>query len=364
MRLISWCATQQLDDAELPQGALGSPRIDGRDGGPASTSAALSKGPWGGGKGDSALLLRASVLAVAGSGNGRVAVTAPSRLSANMISRCVTVFKTNPGAMLAPTLKVFGGCLSIEISAAPWPEALAITPIARKRSVGISAAPTNVARGAPSRRASSTAVPATTDTGARASATEVALPVASTARVQYPTHNNADPSKTAAIKRRLDSVSKFDMTPASSAQASRYCKRDRGWFVRGFTLIELMVVLVIIGVLAALIVPNVLDRADDARVSAARVDVNNLMQALKLYRLDNQRYPTAEQGLRALVQRPDKSPVPTNWKAYIDKLPNDPWGQPYVYLNPGVKADIDVMSYGADGKSGGEGKDADIGSWQ
>jgi len=134
--------------------------------------------------------------------------------------------------------------------------------------------------------------------------------------------------------------------------------------VRGFTLIELMVVLVIIGVLAALVVPNVLDRADDARVAAARVDVNNLMQALKLYRLDNQRYPTADQGLRALAQRPDKTPVPTSWKAYIDKLPNDPWGQPYIYLNPGIKGEIDVMSYGADGQPGGEGKNADIGSWQ
>jgi general secretion pathway protein G len=154
------------------------------------------------------------------------------------------------------------------------------------------------------------------------------------------------------------------MTHTSSTRDCRLCKRGRGLLTRGFTLIELMVVLVIIGVLAALVVPNVLDRADDARVSAARVDVNNLMQALKLYRLDNQRYPSAEQGLAALVQRPDKPPVPTNWKAYIDKLPNDPWGQPYVYLNPGLKGEIDVMSHGADGQPGGEGKNADIGSWQ
>ncbi|WP_295855854.1 type II secretion system major pseudopilin GspG [uncultured Xylophilus sp.] len=133
---------------------------------------------------------------------------------------------------------------------------------------------------------------------------------------------------------------------------------------RGFTLIELMVVLVIIGVLAALIVPNVLDRADDARVTAARTDVNNVMQALKLYRLDNQRYPTAEQGLQALVVRPTTPPAPGNWKPYLEKLPNDPWGRPYQYLNPGVKAEIDVMSFGADGQSGGEGKNADIGSWQ
>ena len=132
----------------------------------------------------------------------------------------------------------------------------------------------------------------------------------------------------------------------------------------GFTLIELMVVLVIIGVLAALIVPNVLDRTDDARATAARTDVHNIMQALKLYKLDNQRFPTAEQGLQALVARPSVAPAPMNWKPYLEKLPNDPWGQPYQYLNPGVRAEVDVMSFGADGKSGGEGKNADVGSWQ
>ena len=126
-----------------------------------------------------------------------------------------------------------------------------------------------------------------------------------------------------------------------------------------------MVVLVIIGVLAALIVPNVLDRADDARVTAARTDVNNLMQALKLYRLDNQRYPSAEQGLRgAGCASPPAAPIPPNWKPYLDKLPNDPWGRPYQYVNPGVKGEIDVFSFGADGQPGGEGKDADVGSWQ
>jgi general secretion pathway protein G len=133
---------------------------------------------------------------------------------------------------------------------------------------------------------------------------------------------------------------------------------------RGFTLIELMVVLLIIGVLAALIVPNVLDRADDARVTAAKTDVANLMQALKLYRLDNQRYPSAEQGLQALLVKPATPPVPSNWKNYLDKLPQDPWGQPYMYLNPGIKGEVDVMSYGADGQAGGEGRNADIGSWQ
>jgi general secretion pathway protein G len=132
----------------------------------------------------------------------------------------------------------------------------------------------------------------------------------------------------------------------------------------GFTLIELMVVLLIIGVLAALIVPNVLDRADDARVTAAKTDVGNLMQALKLYKLDNQRYPSTEQGLQALLAKPTSAPVPPNWKSYLDQLPNDPWGKAYIFLNPGIKGEVDVMSFGADGQSGGEGKNADIGSWQ
>ncbi len=132
---------------------------------------------------------------------------------------------------------------------------------------------------------------------------------------------------------------------------------------RGFTLIELMVVLVIIGTLAALIVPNVLERADDARVTAAKTDVNNLMQALKLYRLDNQRYPTSAQGLQSLIAKPSSGPIPGNWKPYIDKLPRDPWGNPYQYMNPGIRGEIDVLSFGADGQAGGEGKNADIGSW-
>jgi len=140
--------------------------------------------------------------------------------------------------------------------------------------------------------------------------------------------------------------------------------RPRRTGARGFTLIEIMVVLVIIGVLAALIAPNVLDRASEAKVTAARTDVNNLVQALKLYKLDNQRYPSTEQGLQALVRKPTVGTIPPNWKPYLDKLPNDPWGQPYQFLNPGVKGEIDVFSFGADGKPGGEGHDADVGSWQ
>jgi general secretion pathway protein G len=149
------------------------------------------------------------------------------------------------------------------------------------------------------------------------------------------------------------------LTPNLMQRTSRRTRSPRG-----FTLIELMVVIVIIGVLAALIVPNVLDRADDARVTAARTDVNNLMQALKLYKLDNQRYPTGEQGLQALVAKPTSGPIPSNWKPYLDKLPLDPWKQPYQYANPGLKGEVDVYSFGADGVIGGEGKNADIGSWQ
>lgn len=133
---------------------------------------------------------------------------------------------------------------------------------------------------------------------------------------------------------------------------------------KGFTLIELMVVLVIIGVLASLVVPNLLDRADDARVTAARTDIGNLMQALKLYKLDNQRYPSAEQGLQALATKPTTGNIPSNWRPYVEKLPNDPWGRPYVYMFPGVKGDVDVLSFGADGKNGGAGSESDIGSWQ
>ena len=148
------------------------------------------------------------------------------------------------------------------------------------------------------------------------------------------------------------------------AQPCRSAPRGAGIAARGFTLIELLVVLVIIGVLAALIVPNVLDRTDDARVTAARTDVNNLMQALKLYKLDNQRFPASEQGLESLVRKPTAGPIPPTWKPYLDKLPTDPWGKPYQYINPGLKGEIDVFSFGADGQAGGEGKNADIGSWQ
>jgi general secretion pathway protein G len=124
-----------------------------------------------------------------------------------------------------------------------------------------------------------------------------------------------------------------------------------------------MVVVVIIGILAVLVVPRVLDRPDQARAIAAKQDVSGIMQALKLYRLDNGRYPTTEQGLRALVERPANGQVPPNWKQYLEKLPVDPWGNPYQYLNPGVRGEVDVFSLGADGQPGGDAANSDIGSW-
>ena len=135
--------------------------------------------------------------------------------------------------------------------------------------------------------------------------------------------------------------------------------------IRAFTLIEVMVVVAILAVLAALIVPKVMSRPDEARVVAARQDIASLLQALKLYRLDNLRYPTTEQGLAALVTRPTLAPIPPNWKpgGYLERLPRDPWGHPYQYLSPGLHGEIDVFSFGADNAAGGEGFDADIGSW-
>ncbi len=138
--------------------------------------------------------------------------------------------------------------------------------------------------------------------------------------------------------------------------------------LRGFTLIEIMVVITILGILAALIVPKVVGRTDDARITAAKQDIGAIMQGLKLYRLDNGRYPTTEQGLRALIERPSTDPQPSNWKqgGYLERnsVPKDPWGKEYQYLNPGLRGEIDVFSFGRDGQSGGEGPDADIGSWQ
>ncbi len=135
--------------------------------------------------------------------------------------------------------------------------------------------------------------------------------------------------------------------------------------VRGFTLIEVMIVVVILGILAAVVVPKILDRPDQAKVIAAKSDISVLLQQVKIYRLDNGFYPSTDQGLAALVTKPTAPPLPTNWKTggYVERLPSDPWGHPYQYVNPGLHGEIDIYSLGADGQPGGEGNNADIGSW-
>ena len=133
----------------------------------------------------------------------------------------------------------------------------------------------------------------------------------------------------------------------------------------GFTLIEVLVVVAILGILAAIVVPRIMDRPDEAKRVAAKADVAALVQALKLYRLDNGFYPSTDQGLGALVQRPTTQPAPNNWKqgGYLERLPKDPWGSDYQYLSPGVRGEIDVFSFGADHARGGDGNAADIGNW-
>ena len=137
-------------------------------------------------------------------------------------------------------------------------------------------------------------------------------------------------------------------------------------FARGFTLVEIMVVVVIIGILGALVVPKLLGRTGESRVVAAKTDIATLMQALKLYKLDNQRYPTTEQGLSALTTKPTSGPSANGWKegGYVEKLPKDPWGNSYQYLSPGLHGEVDIFSFGADGQPNGEGEDADVGYWQ
>jgi general secretion pathway protein G len=134
----------------------------------------------------------------------------------------------------------------------------------------------------------------------------------------------------------------------------------------GFTLIEVLVVVAILGILAAIVVPRIMDRPDEAKRVAAQADVRAIAQSLKLYRLDNGFYPSTDQGLGALVQRPTTQPVPGNWKqgGYLERLPKDPWGGDYQYLSPGVKGEIDVFSLGADRARGGEGSAADVGNWE
>lgn len=140
---------------------------------------------------------------------------------------------------------------------------------------------------------------------------------------------------------------------------------DRASDEQGFSLLELMVVVVILSILALVIVPRVIDRPDQARITRVKSDLATLESAVNLYKLDNFRYPTTEQGLEALVARPVSEPVPQNWSAsgYIDRLPKDPWGNDYHYLAPGVHGEVDIFSFGADGVQGGDGMNADIGTW-
>ena len=131
---------------------------------------------------------------------------------------------------------------------------------------------------------------------------------------------------------------------------------------QGFTLIEIMVVVIILGILAAIVAPNVIGRVGDAQITAAKSDIRGIENAMKLYRLDNFNYPSSEQGLQALVSKP-ADPNIRNWKQYLERLPKDPWGNPYLYLNPGNNGEIDIYTLGRDGRPGGEGEDADIGNW-
>lgn len=134
---------------------------------------------------------------------------------------------------------------------------------------------------------------------------------------------------------------------------------------QGFTLIEIMVVVVILGILAAMVVPKILSRPDQAKVTVARADIEAISQALELFRLDNGFYPTLDQGLEALTQKPSSPPEPRNWnpEGYLKKVPLDPWGNPYMYLQPGNHGKYDLYSFGANGREGGEGLDADIVNW-
>lgn len=131
----------------------------------------------------------------------------------------------------------------------------------------------------------------------------------------------------------------------------------------GFSLIEIMVVVVILGILASIVVPKIMSRPDEARIVKAKQDILAIQNALDLYKLDNGIYPTTDQGLSALVTKPTTSPEPRDWKTYLKQVPKDPWGREYLYLNPGEHGEIDIFTLGASGQPGGTGINAEIGNW-
>lgn len=141
--------------------------------------------------------------------------------------------------------------------------------------------------------------------------------------------------------------------------------RNRHKRKSGFTLLEVLVVVVILGILAAVIVPKIMGRPEQARRVKAQVDIKSIETALNLYKIDSGTYPNTEQGLFALVSKPDTGDIPRNWKSggYLDKVPNDPWGNEYIYISPGEQGDFDLVSYGSDGEEGGDGDYADINNW-
>ncbi|HEV7489433.1 MAG TPA: type II secretion system major pseudopilin GspG [Rhodanobacteraceae bacterium] len=158
----------------------------------------------------------------------------------------------------------------------------------------------------------------------------------------------------------LHSQGSRPIAKSSVSQGSTSAPRLR---TRGFTLIEILVVVVILGILAMIVIPRVMEEPGRARVVRARQDIASIVAALSIYKLDNFVYPSTEQGLEALVTKPSGEPNAPNWSQRLDRVPKDPWGHPYQYQHPGQHGEIDVFSYGADGKAGGEGEAADIGNW-